>query len=177
MKIGLITAQQLLKECAVFATLKSTDLEKIAGLSMKKEYEAGAVILREGDSAEELILIQEGKVALQIMVPAPSTQTIRGVTMEFLGKNDVLGWSGLLEPFVYTATAVCLQKVNALSVSRTKLTWLLDDNPAIGYEVLKQLVKLVAAKMQDTRYLLASERMLPTNPEPTLYSARRVAPA
>jgi CRP-like cAMP-binding protein len=82
-----------------------------------------------------------------------------------VGRNEVLGWSVIIEPYIYTFTAVCLQKVKALSLSSTKLRWLLQDDPKIGYGVLKGLIKVVASRLADTRYLLVSERLLPAKSE------------
>lgn len=156
-----MTAQKILRECEIFAALQNADLEKIAGFSLEKQYEAGTTILTEGDEAEELLLIQEGKVALQIVVPKSLTHMGRRVTVEILGKNEILGWSALVEPYVNMSTAICLHRVEALSLNGTKLRWLLQDNPVIGYGILKQLIKLVVLKLRDTRYLLITERFLP----------------
>ncbi len=165
MEIGMLTAQKVLRECEVFSALTNAELEKIAGSVLQKEYEAGTTILQEEDSAEELLLIQEGKVALQITLPKAQAPISRRLTVDIVGRNEVLGWSVIIEPYTYTFTAVCLQKVKALSLSSTKLRWLLQDDPKIGYGVLKGLIKVVAARLADTRYLLVSERLLPAKPE------------
>ncbi len=158
-----MTDKQILRNlrgCEVFSVLSDTELEKIAASVLEKEYEAGTAIFHEGDSADELLVLQEGKVAIQMILPRKDGQVSRRVSVEIVGKNDVLGWSAIVEPYVYTLTAVCLQKVKALSVSGNKLRWLLQDNHKIGYEVLKGLIKVVASRLDDTRHMLVSERLL-----------------
>ncbi len=54
-----MTAKQVLRECEVFAALTDAELEKIASLAVEKEYEAGTAIFEEGDSANELFVLQE----------------------------------------------------------------------------------------------------------------------
>ncbi len=57
-----------------------------------------------------------------------------------VNEEDVVGWSALIKPYTYTLTAVCLQKVKALSLNGKKLRWLLRDNPGIGYEVCESVL-------------------------------------
>ena len=68
--------------------------------------------------------------------------------------------SAIVEPYLHTYTAVCLQKTTALSISGSKLERLLQDNQKIGHEVLKGLIKMVASSLDDTRHVLVSERLL-----------------
>jgi CRP-like cAMP-binding protein len=62
--------RQVLKQCSVFQALTETELDRVASLAVEKEYEAGATIFRERDTAAELLVIKEGKVALQMTIPA-----------------------------------------------------------------------------------------------------------
>lgn len=165
MTIGKMTAQQLLRKCEVFSALTNAQLEKIASLALEKEYEAGTTIFKGGDKAAELLLIQEGKIALQMILPKARAQMNRKVTIDIVTRDDVVGWSVMVEPYVYTFTAVCLQDVKALSISGIKLRWLLQDDPKIGYNVLKGLIKVVALRLNETRQLLISERLVITESE------------
>lgn len=155
-----MAAKQVLRECDVFSTLSDAELEKVSGSILEKEYEAGTTIFQEGDNAEELLVLQEGKVAVQMTLPKAQLEMSRRITVDVVTRNEVVGWSAIVEPYMYTFTAVCLQKVRALSISGTKLRWLLRDNPEIGYEVLKGLIKVVASRLDDTRHVLVSERLL-----------------
>lgn len=162
MTIGKMTAQKRLRECQVFSVLTNAELEKIASLVLEKEYEAGTTIFKGGDSAEELLVLQEGKIVLQMTLPKARMQMSRKVTIDIVTRNEAVGWSVMVEPYVYTFTAVCLQEVKALSISGIKLRWLLQDDPKIGYNVLKGLIKVVASRLDETRQLLISERLLMT---------------
>lgn len=165
MTIGKMTAQQLLGKCEVFSALTNAQLEKIASLALEKGYEAGTTIFKGGAEAAELLLIQEGKIALQMILPKARAQMNRKVTIDIVTRDDVVGWSVMVEPYVYTFTAVCLQDVKALSISGIKLRWLLQDDPKIGYNVLKGLIKVVALRLNETRQLLISERLVITESE------------
>lgn len=152
--------EQVLKECRLFSTLSGAALEKIASLAVEKDYDAGTTIFREGDSADYLLVLEEGRVALQIALPEAPGGMVRRGTVDVVTKNEVVGWSAIVEPYIYTLTAVCLQKTRVLSISGVKLRGLIRDNQVIGYEILKELVKVVASRLDDTRQVLISERSL-----------------
>ncbi len=155
-----MTAKQALKKCPIFATLTSDELEKIANLAVDREYEAGTTVCQEQNGAEELLVLEEGKIALQMKLPVGQTQTGRKVTVDVVTKDEVTGWSVIIEPYVYTLTAICLQKSKVVAINGTKLRALFQNNNHMGYEVMKGLIKVVASRLDDTRQLLVSERLL-----------------
>ena len=158
-----MTDKQILRNLRgyeLFSALSDSELEKVAASVLEKEYEAGATIFHEGNNADELLVLQEGKVAVQMTLSRAQPGMSRRITVDLVTRNEVIGWSAIVEPCVYTLTAVCLQKVKAISVSGNKLRWLLRDDHEIGYEVLNELVKVIASRLQDTRQVLISERSL-----------------
>ena len=162
-----MTAKQTLRECQAFSALNKAELEQIADLAVENEYEAGATIFQEGDTAEELFVLQEGKVAIQIPLSVAQAQTVRRITVEVITRNEVFGWPAVVEPYTYALTAVCLQKAKLLSIGGTRLRALFQDNHHIGYEVLKGLLKVMASRLDDTRQVLISERLSPPKPPET----------
>ncbi|MBI2861079.1 MAG: cyclic nucleotide-binding domain-containing protein [Chloroflexi bacterium] len=149
-----------LKECLVFSALSDAELERVASSVLEKRYEAGSVLFHEGDKAEELLVLLEGKVAVQMSLPGAEPGQSRRITVDVVGANEAVGWSAIVEPNIYTFTGVCLQSVKALSVSGPKLRWLLNNDAKIGYEVYRGLIKVVASRLDDTRRVLVSERSL-----------------
>ncbi len=160
-----MTAKQVLGECQIFSALNDAELEEISSLAVGKEYEAGTTVFREGGKAEEFFVLQEGKVALQMQLSPAQGQMSRRITVDIVTRNEVLGWSAIVEPHVYTLSAVCLQKAKVLSISGIKLRGLLLDNHIMGYEVLNGVIKVVASRLNDTRQVLVSERLSPLNLE------------
>ncbi len=155
----MMTTKQVLRECQVFSTLSNAQLEKVVSLVSDKQYEAGTTILQGGDSAVELLILQEGKVALQMIPPKEQAEMSRRITVDIVSRNEVVGWSSIVEPYAFTLTVICLQKVKALSISGTKLRELLRDNPDIENKVLKGLIKVLTSRLDDSRRVLASERL------------------
>ena len=160
-----MTTKQVLKQCPLFQTLKDAELEIIAGLAVEKDYEPGTTIVRERDPAEELFVLKEGKLALQMTIPLAKEHSGRKVTVDVITEGEVVGWRVVVEPHIYTYTAVCLQGAKVLSISSAKLRALFEENHDIGYEVLKGLIKVAASRLDETRRVLISERLLSLEPQ------------
>ena len=97
---------------------------------------------------------------MQKMQPDAHMQMGRSITVDLVTRDEMLDWSAIVEPYVHTSTAVCLQKATALSINGSKLERLLQDNQRIGHEVLKGLIKMGGSRLDDTRQVLVSERLL-----------------
>lgn len=154
------SARQILKRCPVFAMLNAAELEQIASLTEEREYEAGVTLFQEKDSVGELLVLIEGKIALQMTLPAVSGEGSRKVTIDLINPEEVVGWSAIVEPYTYNFTGICLHKARVLAINGAKLRILLRDNCHIGYEVVKGLIKVAASRLDETRQLLVSERLL-----------------
>jgi CRP/FNR family transcriptional regulator, cyclic AMP receptor protein len=155
-----MTILQVLKKCQLFAALKETDLNQIASLTEAREYPAGAAIFREGTQAYELMVVDEGKVALQMVLSDGEAASPRGVTIDIITENEILGWSALVEPYMYTLAAVALQNTRLLRINGPGLRSLMEKNRDVGYEITKGLARVIAERLAATRHVLVSERLL-----------------
>jgi CRP-like cAMP-binding protein len=141
--------------------LSEADTEKFAALSLPQEWGAGVTIFAEGNPANDLYVVEQGKVALQMHLPSTQAQISRRITVDIATKGEVFGWSAVVQPHTYTLTAVCLERTRGLAIDAFKLRNLLKADHRIGYEVLSQLIGVVASRLDETRHLLISERLAP----------------
>src|SRR5512135_1878095 len=146
------TNLQSLRRCRLFSNLKESDLAQIAALTEVKEFSAGATIFQEGTPADRLWVVEEGKVALQMVLSEGPGASVRRVTIDILTESELLGWSALVAPHVYTLAAVALQNTRALSVSGAGLRNLMDRNHDLGYDVTRGLAKVIADRLAATRH-------------------------
>ncbi len=149
-----------LRRCQLFAGLNEPELSQIAALSQSREFSAGDAIFVEGTPASELLIVEEGKVALQMVVTETPASAARRVTIDIITENEILGWSSLVEPYVYTLAALALQKTRILSTDGPGLRTLMEKNRDIGYAITRGLVKVIADRLAATRHVLVSERLL-----------------
>lgn len=153
--------KQVLRQCSVFSALSSGEIDRIADLAVEKDYEAGAVMFQEKDRADELLILEEGKVALQISSPVPPG---RKVTVDVASSGEVVAWAPLIEPRIHDSTAICLQKTRVLCIEAARLHSLLRDDNTSG-KIMLGLVHAVVSRLNDTRHLLVSERFWPQRVE------------
>ena len=157
-----MTSKQIFKDCPLFDSLSETDLERFAAISLPQEWGAGAAIFAEGNPAKDLYVVEQGKVALQMQLPSTQAPLSKRITVDVASKGAVFGWSAVVQPHTYTLTAVCLERTRVLAMDGFKLRNLLKADQRIGYEVLSQLIGVVASRLDETRHLLISERLAPT---------------
>ena len=144
-ELGLI---ECLQTSDLFAGLGDETLARIAALCQMESYKAGAVIFSEGDPADKLYILNEGIVTIRIQA-APGGKSL--VVQPIEKKAGVFGWSGLADPTVYTASAVCATDVRVIAIDGEKLMALLEEFPSAGLEVMKRLVAIIGSRLRRTR--------------------------
>ncbi|MBX7246159.1 MAG: cyclic nucleotide-binding domain-containing protein [Candidatus Sumerlaeaceae bacterium] len=111
--------------------------------------EEGAVIYREGAESAEFYLIEQGRVALEVHTPSRGPMVI-----ETLESGDLLGWSWAVPPFRKSFDARALEPTRAIAFDATAIRNLMEQNPALGYELLKRVIVVMAQRLQSTRIRL-----------------------
>ena len=159
-KVGKMTPKQALKECQTFSRLTDDKLEKVAEICSQEVYEVGATIFQAGSMAEEVFILVDGKVALQMEAPMGQLQLRKRVTVETVGNRELFGWSGMVEPYIYTLSAICLRTSTVLIINAQKLSSLLQEDYLIAYEVLQGLASTISSRLHDTMQMLVTERSL-----------------
>jgi len=144
-----ITAQ--LAEFPLFRNLPEELLKQIASLGKEQVYPQGDMIFREGESADELHFLLEGEVLLKVKLTSrPESITVSAVSQRF----ESFGWSGVVAPYHYTATAFCETDCKVLILPGEKIMKLLEENPTAGFTVMKRLTELVSSRLRNSRQAL-----------------------
>lgn len=105
------------------------------------DFPAGASILKEGEPASALFIIESGKVAIQ-RADAP------GVTLAELGPGDFFGETSILQEQPHGASAVALGAVRALRIDVAAFHGLLRENIEIAVLLMRRLVMRLKASEQ-----------------------------
>ncbi len=138
-----------LEEHRFFHGMDGAFLALLSKIAYERTFDAGSLLVREGDPAEEFLLIFSGKVALQIVIPGRPRTTI-----QTLGPGEVLGWSWLFPPHRWRLDAQSLKPTRALGLAAPRLRALLHENPAEGYRFLLRLLPVIAEQLENTRLQL-----------------------
>ncbi len=129
----------------LFAGVHEAMLATLDDLSRREEFESGASLYNIGDPADDLYILDSGRVEFLI---GRDGQTPSGF---MLRKGEVFGWNALLENQPNRiAKASCLEKSAVLRLSGKDALKALESDPSSGFTVMRNLSQLIA------RYLTAS---------------------
>jgi CRP/FNR family cyclic AMP-dependent transcriptional regulator len=79
-------------------------------------YDAGQMIYKEGEEANQFLLIRYGKVAIEIFAPGRGSRLIQTVR-----PGEVLGWSWLFPPYQRRFDARAIELTRALALDGRRL--------------------------------------------------------
>lgn len=91
-------------------------------------------------------------VGLRIHAPGGQEFTVGTVG----SSGETFGWSAVVEPRRYTASAVCLEDCRVLAIPAAGLLSYLGREPGVGFPVMRRLAGIVSSRLQETRSHLAS---------------------
>jgi len=115
----------------------------------------GRRLFEDGGYARRFWLIRSGSIALDIHVPGQGMAIIGTA-----GMGEVVGWSWLFPPSVWAFGAVAVQLVEAFEFDGRAVLARCDADPALGYELIRRFLAVVAGRLQATRMRLLDRRTL-----------------
>lgn len=130
-----MVAKSELKSVALFATLSDDELAKVSSMLEKKTYKKGKKIYAEGEPGGQLCFIQQGQVAI-------TRQIYEGETKNFnnLSNGMYFGIVSLIDGESHSATATASEDTELWMLSKADFDRLVQDNPACGIKILKEVV-------------------------------------
>ncbi|MFC1899674.1 Crp/Fnr family transcriptional regulator [Chloroflexota bacterium] len=145
---------QFLKENELFKGLGDNELARIAELCHIRTLEAGAMYFAQGHKATELHLCRSGKVAVMVRLREPWGIE---VTVRMVNGGGIFGWSSLVEPYIYSASAKCVERTEDIFIKAEALIKFFDKNPDVGYVFMRNLASIIASNLTEYRHKLTVE--------------------
>lgn len=150
----------LLTQCAFFRGFSDEQIKKVADTATQESYKAGFQLWEKGDPAKNLYLLGEGKVVLYMDVYMDTEKPPIKVTVDLVAKGDAMGWSAVIEPYVYTLGARCIDDSKAIVFDGAMLRELLYKDSKLGYHFMHATAKVIATRLTHTEIILVGERGL-----------------
>lgn len=123
-----------LKAVSYFSNLDDAALKLVAQTAIRHMYEAGQVILLEGEPCTGLYIVESGWLkAIKIGMDG------REQVLQTLGPGDVFNAIGVFTDAPNQATVTALETSQAWIVQREVLLTLMDEHPALARQVVKDL--------------------------------------
>jgi CRP/FNR family transcriptional regulator, nitrogen oxide reductase regulator len=124
----------LLKQSPIFAGLKETEVEALAGLAAERSYSPAQAIFWEGDEADWFYIIVEGKVRVSKL-----TSGGKEIVLSFFGPGEMFGEVAVLENSPYPASAQAVTSVRLLGMRKAAFTGFLQRSPASALSIIALL--------------------------------------
>ena len=141
--------ESVLAETSIFGDLSVEHIAAIAGCAENVTYPAKARIYREGDHADQFLIIREGHVAIDM------ESVHRGVlTVHTAGPGEVLGWSWLFPPYQWHYNARAVEDTQAIALDADCLRAKKNQDPALGYALMKGFSAIMLSRLEATRMQL-----------------------
>jgi CRP-like cAMP-binding protein len=131
---------------AFFTGLPPTAIKTLASMAEAHEFKSGEYLWKQGEHAEALYLVSSGRIAIEIFIPNQGPLQI-----ETVGTGEVIACSWVVAPYRWHFDARAVQDVSAVVLDGKSLRKQCDDEPMLGYEVLKRLTRFLEVRLQKTR--------------------------
>ena len=155
-----MVSADLLKGYDFFKGFAEEEIKKLADIAVEQSYKAGFQIWKKGDPAKTLYLLEGGKVVLGMDTYMGTARPPMQVTVDIVTKGEAMGWSAVIEPYVYTLGARCIDDSSSIAFDGAKLRELLNKDIKIGYVFMHATAKVIATRLTHTEIILVGERGL-----------------
>ena len=144
------TIKETLSSSELFKGLTDDELDRVASVSRVEIYEGGAILFTEGSTAEDLYIIELGKVAMDMSLSG-SPGMGKQASVETMTKGQGCGWSALAGTPVYTLTARAIEPVRVIAIDGGHLYNLLKEDPYLGYRIMSRMATAISARLRNIR--------------------------
>lgn len=127
---------QRLRDIPIFDALDSAVMIEMAAAAQWHEYQAGEIIVLEGEAQRGLYYLEHGYVKIIITSIAGREQTLR-----VLEPGDTFNEIGVFTQQPSPATAVALEPVGIWLIQRDALNLLLEKHPAFCRSVMERMAE------------------------------------
>ncbi len=142
---------EVLRNVGLFEGASEEMLTKVAAIAEEKTFTLGEMIFEEGEKAEWVYVLLNGKVRISIDLTSRPTY----ITVAMLDEpNLAFGWSGIVSPYRYTSSATCEIETRVLAIPGIQFDEILDEETDCSCRVMKKLAELISSRLRNSRMVL-----------------------
>lgn len=141
----------LLARFPLFLDVSPAILDKVAVASQELVLGAGETVFREGQGADKLHFLLAGSIALRVAIMSrPDSLTVSFVSQPY----QCFGWSGIVPPHHYTATAHCEEECRILVVPAEEFMEIIATHPVDGFKIMQRVAEIISDRLRNSRQAL-----------------------
>lgn len=143
------TIHDIIAEHPFFENFTVDDLQLISGCGKNQVFQKNEYLAQEKQAADVFYLIRKGRVAICTQIPNREKQIIQTIQ-----DNEIFGWSWLFPPYQWMFDAIALDTTHCIVLNGKCLRDKLDQNPELGYRLMKQFSLMIIKRLNATRLQL-----------------------
>jgi len=140
---------RILRDHPFTAGLDEKQIASLAGCASSVVFQAGQFIFPEGDDADAIYFIRQGKVVIETYAPHKGP-----ITIQTRGAGEVTGWSWMVPPYKWHFDARALELTRALALDGKCLRDKCEKDHDLGYALMKRFSTVIAQRLEATRLQL-----------------------
>lgn len=142
---------ELVRRYSFFGGFAAKELKELAMAGNERNLEPGETLFSEGDRADWLYFLADGEVETLVHGEGET----ENIPISTLPAGEPVGWSAVIEPHVYTASARTTRPSKVLVFGRNDLARLLEE-PNFAALLMRKVAEVVSRRLRDTQLQLVS---------------------
>lgn len=148
---------EVLRRFPFFSFMRHDQLSEVAMITDEIKYDKGQVLFNADEEANNCFVLLEGAIDLHYVVIDENEPDLRNeFVVGTINPGEVLGISGVIEPYLYTATAVVINDSRLLKIDAVALRELCATNPELDHGLQRMVARATMERLHATRVLLAA---------------------
>lgn len=130
-----LSAEDVLARCPLFAKLTDADLEALGRISSSRNFSAGQSVFWQGSRPEGLHVVVSGRIKIFVLSP----ESGREVVLTTGGPYNAVAELPSLDGGTYPAKAQALERTRTLFLKQTAFLGVLRERPEISLHLIRTL--------------------------------------
>jgi len=128
-----------IRNVEIFQGLKDEELKIVAQFCQELQIPEKNTLCEEGARADKLFILEEGTVSIRFQ---------KGAGFEIHGPGKILGWSFLVPPNRYTASAITVTPSRLLMIKSPDFYELVHKDSRMGLKIMDSLAQVVSGRLK-----------------------------
>lgn len=143
-------AKETLETAGIIKDLKDDEATAVLRLAREEHFARGVAILREDSKSRDLFIIRDGRVSVRVKMPS---EFGKEEVIYQMRDSQIFGELSLVDGSPRSATVFADDDVVVYRFDYGKLTKLLEDQPRIGFVLMRNIAAIIADRVRNTNML------------------------
>jgi CRP-like cAMP-binding protein len=134
---------EVLKRSDLFRELDDEHIALVGELGTDQVFDSGAIIYKQGSTADLIYVIDEGLVGI-ILEVGPLAQRQVQAAANF----ESFGWSAMIPPYTRTATVKALEQTHVIVFDGRELTDFCTSHGEEGFKIMQAVARVISERLR-----------------------------